>query len=147
MFKHWLRFVGPAAFIAGIAVVSLSLTTAAPPAATAPDSDEIRELLAERVQILKEREKMAVSGYDNGTLEFGKVHEARRDYLNAKLDLSANIAERIAVLKEIVAEAEAAHKTVAQVVESHIGDKTDVLKAKAYVLEMRVALARAELEK
>jgi outer membrane protein TolC len=138
---------GSFALIAGMTVASLSFSAAAPPAAKPSDSDEIRELLAERIEILKERVKMAVSGYDSGTLEFGKVHEARRDYLNAKLDLSVNIAERIAVLKEIVAEAEAARKRVAEAVEAHIGDRSEVLKAKAYVLEARVALARAELEK
>jgi outer membrane protein TolC len=147
MFKSCPHLVGPAAFIVGLVVASLSLTTAAPPGAKMPDTDEIRDLLAKRVEILKERMDMVIEGHTNGVMGAKDVHEARRDYWNAKLDLSANIAERIAVLNEIVDEAEAAHKTAKEAVHAEIGDKTEILKSHAYVLEMRVALARAENEK
>src|SRR5579871_3910084 len=99
MFTNVPRIAVPAALIAGLVIVSISLTTAAPPDAREPDSDEVRELLVERVEILKERMDIANK---TGTLSIDKVQEARRDYLKAKLDVSTNIAERIAVLKEIV---------------------------------------------
>ena len=121
----------------------ISLTAAAP-RHKAPDSDEIHELLAERVEILKQRMDIAVN---DGMLEADEVDEARRDYLNARLDMSTNVAERIAVLKEIVDEAERAHKAAAQAHGALLIGKTEELKVKAYVLEARVALARAELER
>ena len=144
MFTNVPRSVAPAALIAGLVVASLSLTTAAPPEAQAPDSDEVRELLAERVEILKERMEIALK---TDTLGIDKIQEARRDYLKAKLDLSTNIAERIAVLKELVEDAEAAHKAAEQALEGSLIDKTDELKAKAHVFEARAALAREELKK
>jgi len=144
MFTNVLRFAGPAALIAVLVITSLSLTTAAPPDAQGPKSDEIRDLLAERVKILKERLDIANK---TDTLGIDKVQEARRDYLHAWLDVSANVAERIAVLKEIVEEAEAAHKAATEAFGALLINKTDELKAKAYVLEARVALARAEREK
>ena len=147
MFKTRPHFVGPAVFIVGLVVASFSLTTAAPPGAKTPDTDEIRDLLAKRVEILKERMDMVIGGHKNGVMDAKDVHEARRDYWNAKLDLSANIAERIAVLKEIADDAEAAHKAATAAVHAHIGEQTEELKSHAYVLEMRVALARAESEK
>jgi hypothetical protein len=142
MFTNVRRFAGPAVLIAGFVIASLSLTTAAPPEVA--DSDEVRDLLSERVEILKERMEIALK---TDTLGIDKIQEARRDYLNAKLDLSTNIAERIAVLKELVEEAEAAHKAAEHALEALLIGKTDELKAKAYVFEVRAALARAELKK
>jgi outer membrane protein TolC len=147
MFKSCPHFYGPAALIVGLVVASVSLTTAASPGVKTPDTDEIRDFLAKRVEILKERMDMVIEGHTKGVMDAKDVHEARRDYWNAKLDLSANIAERITVLREIVEEAEAAHKTATAAVQAKIGDKTETLKSHAYVLEMRVALARAENEK
>jgi hypothetical protein len=145
MFTNLPRSAAPAALIAGLVIASLSLTTAAPPGAQAPDSDEIRDLLAERVEILKER--MDIVNKHADTLSIDKVQEARRDYLHARLDVSTSVAERIAVLKEIVEEAEAAHQAAAQALETHLIEKTEELKAKAYVLEARLALARTERKK
>jgi hypothetical protein len=144
MFTNVPRFAGPAALIAGLAVASVSLTTAAPPDAQAPESDEIRDLLVERLEILKERMEIANK---SDSLNIDKIQEARRDYLHAKLEMSTNRARRIAVLKEIVDEAETAHKAAAQALEGFLIGRTEELKARAYVLEARMALARAKLEK
>jgi hypothetical protein len=147
MLKNRSNFVGPAAFIAGLVLASFSFSAAAPKDDAAPKQETIDVLLKQRVEILKSRHDQAFNAYENGVFDFDKVHVAQVHYLNARLDVCADNAERIAVLKESVDEAKWYHKAAVERFAANIGDKVEVLAAKAYVLEARIALARAQQAK
>jgi len=147
MLKNRSQFVGLAAFVAGLVVASLSFSVAAPQDDKAPDADAIQALLKERAEILKSVWEIEKKGFDNATGSVYNVHQARLAWLDAQLDLSATNAERVAILKDVVAEAELWHASTAEALHALIGDKTEELKAKARVLEARVALARAQQPK
>ena len=134
-------------FIAGIVIASLSYSAAAPDEQPAPKSENIAELLKERVAVLKSKHDHAVSGYDNGVCSFEQVHITRVEYLNARLDACTDRDERIAILKESLDDAKAFHKAARERIEATTGNMIEELAAKAYVLEARIALARAQQAK
>src|SRR5580704_14839397 len=111
MLKNRSNFVGPAAFIAGLVLASFSFSAAAPNDDAAPEQETIDELLKQWVEVLKSRQDHAISGYDNGVFDFDKVRVARLEYWNARLEVCAENAERVAVLKEHLAAANASYRT------------------------------------
>jgi hypothetical protein len=130
--------VGTLAFVAGVVIASLSFSAPAPPAEETPQNRTVDELRRERLGVLKSVRDLVDKGYREGVIGFDKVHEARLAYLHAQLGPDGTGSQRI------VQDAEAWYQEVAKAVRNGKGDKTDELRAKAYLLEARMALARAQ---
>jgi hypothetical protein len=144
MWRNRSFLVGPFAFVAGVVIASLSLSAPAPPAEKAPDRKTIDELQRERLAILKSLRNLVDQAFKNGECGFDKVHEARLAYLHAELEVYGTGPGRVARLKSIVDDAESWHDEVAKAIQNGQAGKADELKAKAYLLETRVALAKAQ---
>jgi outer membrane protein TolC len=132
----------------GTLVVSLGVGVAAQeqkPAQQAP-ATELQTLLKERQAALAKLVTALTACYQAGTVDFGVVARAERDFLNATVELDDAPGKRLAALgkfrdsaKTLVKIAEARAKT------GH-GSETDVLQATAVLLEARIALLREELK-
>ena len=144
MWKNRSFPVGPFAFVAGVVIASLSLSAPAPPAEKAPDRKTVEELQRERLAILKSLQNLMDQAFKNGECGFDKVHDARLAYLHAELEVYGTGPGRVAGLKTIVEDAETWHDDVVKAIQNGQAGKVDELKAKAYLLEARVALASAK---
>lgn len=107
-------------------------------------SDTVKELLQKRLVVAKELLDATMQGFQQGEMSVDQVHDAKRAYLNAQLDLAEQPNDRIRVLTELVKEAGEWEKTVLQRVQTGDLGRVDGLKARLYVLETRIALAREE---
>lgn len=108
--------------------------------------DTLKELLQKRLVVAKELLDATMQGFHQGEMSVDQVHEAKRAYLNAQLDLAEQPNDRIRVLTELVKEAAEWEKTVLQRVQTGDLGRVDGLKARLYVLETRIALAREEVQ-
>lgn len=110
----------------------------------ADTSAAIKDLLQQRLATVAEIHELVKKAYASGEAGVDQVHAARAELLTAQLDLAETNEERIKVHQEIVQQAEGWTKVVAQMANAAQATTIDVLKAKAQLLEARIALERAK---
>lgn len=107
----------------------------------ADGSATIRQLQNERLATLTELQPLFIKQYKSGLIDFDKVRDADSAYTQASLDTCQTKAERVAILERAVTQAESLKAIAAD--RAAAGEATEMLKAKAYLLEARIALERA----
>lgn len=117
------------AIILGLALLAAGAwhaasATSSAAAQEAKDSP-LKALLKERLAVLKEIESLIAKEYQSGVLPYGILLKARRDLLNAELDLCESNAEKIAVLEKTVALAMEQEKVAEQLVKAREAPATD----------------------
>jgi outer membrane protein TolC len=107
-------------------------------------SDAVKELLKERLATVAEIDRLVQAAYRAREASLDQVHQTKAALLAAQLDLAETKDDRIKVHQEMVTHAEEWTKIVAQMAKANEATATDVLKAKARLLEARIALERAK---
>jgi len=106
---------------------------------------EITTLLKERNDMLKKVVEEMTQQYNAGRVPLESVIQAERESLKADLELAKGRREaRIAVLRNVVKNAEELAKTTEGRVNAGIASQHQALQAKAFVLEARIDLLREE---
>jgi outer membrane protein TolC len=105
-----------------------------------PDATKVTALQKERRDVLREAVKLTEEGYRNGVGEFTSIPRLTINLLNAELDLATDHAGRVAVRERMVEQFNVIEKTAAQRFESLVGDKTELLEAKAARLKAEIDL-------
>ena len=113
----------------------------------AADNDVIRELLRQRLATATETRTLAEAAYRAGQCLVDQVHQAHAALLAAQLDLAVEKEQRIKIHQEMLQQAEAWSRTVAEQAKASEATAIDVLKAKSQVLESQIALEREKLAK
>jgi outer membrane protein TolC len=107
---------------------------------------EIQTLLKERHGILEKVLDLMTVQYRVGGADFAQVVAAERDVLTATLQLEESPQKRLAALQHYQKTA----KTILEVAEARfnnmVGVETDVLRAKAQLLQVQIELLREELK-
>jgi outer membrane protein TolC len=105
---------------------------------------EIKTMLNDRHDLLKEVVARVVAQYKVGVADFARVAQAERDLLRATLELEEDLGKRIALLQE----GEKTAKEIMDIVDRRfkVGTITpvDLLQAKVNLLEVQIELRRAE---
>ena len=152
-FKPWLGFARVLIFICGVWCLwcshSAPAQTADParPAGDGPPRTKdvnVKELLKERLAVLRELSDLTTKDYETGRGSFDRVHQAARAVLDAELELCESGKERLAILEKIVAQAKESEKTAEQRYKTGNAPRSDVLTATAARLEAEIALERAK---
>ena len=110
-------------------------------------SDTIKQLQEERIAVLKEVVDQTEKAFKAGQVPASQLIQARLDLLKAQLDASRTKEDRVRVLEETVKQAEALEAAVKRQVEAKNEAGIAALKAKAFVLETKIALERTKAEK
>ena len=110
-------------------------------------SDTIKQLQEERIAVLKEVVDQTEKAFKAGQVPASQIIQARLDLLKAQLDASRTKEDRVRVLEETVKQAEALEAAVKRQVEAKNEAGIAALKAKAFVLETKIALERTKAEK
>jgi outer membrane protein TolC len=105
---------------------------------------EIKTLLKERIALLDDAVKDLTGHYQNGVVEIGVVIEAAREALKAKLELAESPQERVAVVRQLLENANNIVSVAENRMKAGLGQRYTVSQAKAYVLEIRIELLRQE---
>jgi outer membrane protein TolC len=117
------------------------------PAEKNPDrATELKALLKERCDTLSKLLVLLMTRYKAGTVDFAWVAQAERDALKATVELDDSPEKRLAALQKV---RDRANEFV-QVAEARFKaggvDETDVIQARAILLEARIELLREELK-
>ena len=143
--RPWLGFACVLIFICGVWCPWSSHSTPAQAAdAARPKDVSIKELLKERLAVLRELSDQTAKEYETGRVSFDRVHQARRAVMDAELELCESGKERLAILEKIAAQARESEKTAEQRYETGNAPRSDVLAATAGRLEAEIALERAK---
>jgi hypothetical protein len=119
--------------------------SATPPAGPPDGKDaKLKELLQERLAILRKLVQVTTTDYQAGKASFERVHQASRALLQARLDVCESDKERIALLEEAVGLARNYEKNAVQRYKAGVAPQSDVLTATAARLESEIALERAK---
>lgn len=116
------------------------------PRAQAGESKDakVKELLKERLVVVRKIAKQTEQEYRIGKVSFDRVHQALRAVLHARLELCESDRERVTVLEEAVALAKEHEKTAEQLYQTGKVLASDPLLARAGRLEAEIALERAK---
>jgi outer membrane protein TolC len=108
---------------------------------------ELKKLLRERRDTLAEVVKVLQEQYKAGrVMDFAKLAQAQREAAKAALDAADTPKERLAALTDFQKVAEANLRLAEAQVQAGFGAPTDVLQAKALLLEARIEILREELK-
>lgn len=110
-------------------------------------SDQVRELLKERLVIVAEIYEITLKEFQSGQISIDQVFQARISLLTAKLDLCETKEDRIRVHREMVKQAEDWLQVVTKLFAASQATRVDVLKAKAQLLEARIGLEKSATSK
>lgn len=107
--------------------------------------DPIKTLLQERLVVYTEIYEVAKKLFNAGEIDALKLFEAHASQLRADLDLRETKAERIEVLKQLVEVAKQSLEITEKLAQAGFVSRTEVLKAKARLLEAKIELERAKI--
>lgn len=135
---------------AGIVFASLLLTggvwlsSGEAPTAQAREvkDSRLKELLKEKLAIVREVSAQRLAAFQSGLTSFAQVNEASLAVLNAELDLCDTDVERIAVLEKMLATARDHEQSVAAIVKAGEATSGTALDAKAARLDIEIRLER-----
>lgn len=119
-------------------------TASSPAQADEPKDAKLKELLKERLSVVREIAKQTESEYKIGKVPFDRVHQALLTVLYARLELCELDKERVVVLEETVALAKGYEEITAHLYKAAKVPASDPLLAKASRLEAEIALERAK---
>ena len=107
------------------------------------DDGRLRDLMAQRRDVLQSRVSEVMKLYRNGTAGVEKVFEATQDLLEAKLALASTQQEREVILKSQVDNMEALEQTMEARFKNGNAGASEYLHAKAERLAAEINLLRA----
>jgi outer membrane protein TolC len=107
-----------------------------------PDTEKLTALRKERRDVLRQAVKQAEEAYRNGVAEYTSIPRTTINLLNAELDLAPDHAGRVAVRERTVEQFKALEELVAERVKNLIGDRIELLEAKAARLQAEIDLLR-----
>jgi len=113
------------------------------PAKASPSSAsdrKVKELLKERLAVLREVEARAIASYEAGHTPLEQVQQARRAVLDAELALSESSKQRIAILEQLVAMSKDAEQVATRRSEMGVTSRGEALIARASRLEAEIKL-------
>lgn len=105
---------------------------------------KLKDLLTEKLGLLKEIASQKATAYQAGLVPFADVDAANQAVLKTELELCATGKERVAVLEKMLADAKEWEKRVAQQVKSGTAPTSEAVKAKVSRLDVEIALERAK---
>jgi multidrug efflux pump subunit AcrA (membrane-fusion protein) len=108
--------------------------------------DDVRKLQAERLTALGELAELTAREYQKGSknVAWKSVLQTRRDLADAELELSETPAQRLDILRKLVAATTDMKKQAEARFQAGRGSATDVVEAQIILLEARIRLAREE---
>jgi len=112
-----------------------------PQAAEANDS-KLKDLLKEKLVILREVASAQIDAQKVGQVSFAEVYEANQAVRNAELDLCDTATERGVVLEKMLASAKDHENNIALLAEASEVPTIAAIKAKVSRLDVEIALAR-----
>jgi hypothetical protein len=139
-----VRFFLLFAVLAACFSLSSQRVDAEEPAKSEAKSAKHKELLKERLAVIREIAKLATDAYKAGTGSYDEVREASRMVLVAELEQCDSDKERIAVLEKFVVEAKKQEEHAGQLSKTGQAPTRMVLKAKADRLQAEIALEQAK---
>lgn len=116
-----------------------------PPNEAADIAAKLKKLIKERVDTLSKAAQSAVTQYESGAADFGRVAGIQRAALKANLDLQGP-GERLAALRKLEALTAASFKIAEAKFSGGLVPGIDVAQAKAVMLEVQIELLREELK-
>jgi hypothetical protein len=119
---------------------------ARPASPAQPDMKDgkVKELLKERLAVLRKLSAQIQADYVTGKVSFDRVQQATRALLDAELEQCETDKERIAVLDKIVSLAKEYRMNAQHRYQSGNAPSSDVLMATAGLLEAEIVLERAK---
>jgi hypothetical protein len=105
---------------------------------------ELKALLKERSELLAKSVKKLTLRYRAGYVSWEELARVQREALRAALDLAEGPKARLAVLRELKANADGAFKVAEASFAVGIATEDQMLQAKAMVLEIRAAILKEE---
>jgi outer membrane protein TolC len=112
------------------------------PALSKSDEAELKQLQKQRVATLARLVDVLTAQYKVGTVDYAGVHQARRELLDAKLDLAETRAERVAVLEQQIKAAKQSLDVVQMRFNAGRVSEADVCRARAFCLETEIKLVQ-----
>lgn len=117
---------------------------AADPGDPGRGAGEAEKKLQERLVVLEEIARLELEAFKGGQATFASVLSARREFVQAKLELTKDPAKRIEVLDDHVRIAKEIEGAVQRLVEGKHARGVDLLKAKAARLKAEADLAEGQ---
>jgi hypothetical protein len=109
-------------------------------------SGRVRDLQEQRLDTLRDLVKITTEHYKNGLESSDELWSATRAEDEAELDLCTSNADKIAILKRIVAEAKVLEEQDAKLVANKLMSRTLLLKATADRLQQEILLEYAKAQ-
>lgn len=109
-------------------------------------SDEIKDLMMERRDALRERATAVDAEYRSGRSEVAKVLDAQKDLLDAELELAPNRERRIALRRETLETLKVAELLAQAQFEQGVNTIQERLEAKAARIACKIDLLREQGE-
>jgi hypothetical protein len=110
------------------------------------EATELEALLKERHNTLSKLVALLTAQYQAGTVDFGRVAEATRDFLKSAVALDENPEKRLTALREVRDTAKAIAVIAAARFKAGNVTEADMLQATAVLLEARIELLREEIK-
>jgi outer membrane protein TolC len=127
--------------LVGAIVAGWSSRAAAPPDETPKSvAAQIKELQQERAKLLDDAVKMLNTQYQTGAVAFAELRAAEREWLEARLDAAETPQQRLTALNELQESAKELVKTVEVRFNSGLVSQVDLVRAKAWRLEVQIKL-------
>jgi hypothetical protein len=105
---------------------------------------EIKALLKERQETLAKLSEILLAQYREGAIDFRRVAGAQRDALRAAADLEQTQQERLTSLRKVQDLANTVFQIAKDKFKSGSGTESEVLQAKAMLLEAKIEVLREE---
>jgi outer membrane protein TolC len=122
-------------------VLPCGLLAAAFTLATPPDSAEVKKLLLERRNVLKEITDLQSKAYESGQVRVDSVLLAQRDLFEAELELAEQQSQRLEICERLVKTLEHFEAVSQKQHSSGVVSSIDVLSSKAARLKAQAQLA------
>jgi outer membrane protein TolC len=143
------------ALILTVMAAILLMAPASPQDRVKPSSKErieesakkVKELQKERIATLMQMADVITKLYQQGTVSFEEVYEARLMVLKAELDAAEKESDRITLFKNFVDVSKKFENLAEERVKTGRGTQASVLKVKARRLEAEINLERAKAKK
>lgn len=107
-------------------------------------SDQVRQLLQERLAIAEKIVDLQSTLYQRQRVDFDDLLDARTDALRIKLELARSTEERVEIYKNMIDVAKKIAKYAHTKQEAGRASMVDVLEGESQVLKYRIALAREQ---
>jgi hypothetical protein len=131
------------ALSAGYFSLSTQRADAQEPAKAEAKGSKQKELLKERLAVIREIAKLSTEAYKAGAASYDEVREAVRMVLQAELEQCDSDKDRITVLEKVVAEAKKMEEHAGQLSKTGQAPTRTALRAKADRLQAEIKLEQA----